>query len=470
MTINVRALHTTRGTIDLATPQKNWTVASNVDGDSHPLILSNHYNKLYTLKQHQYHGGEYNTNYQIIAVDLWMPTNISEFKPQQLEFLCSLFEHWSDLNCVLVIGFCDESPVLHTILMDLYRLMARYSIPHSRVLFKGHNFAGQETCNAYARHNKLPPLRYIVSWQMLSHLGETNVVDLVQKSSDEYWRYTQLKPMSKSPRSNTFVFLNRRETTNRTALLYILWQKDVAKCSSMISAFPPSQQWHINDRREDYFTHKTKEALQSLVPGEHSKTDIHKFIRSMKLGRLLPGDRDYAMIGGKESRYAEGMTDAYVWLTCESTSELKVTNLFFTEKVLKPMMYGQALVVFAQPGFVKAFKSLGFHTLCEEYGISEQYDTVQDDTERLDMIAQEIIKIGAVPLQKMHEIHLTLEDKINENKKRIWLMLSNISDPDAFVWQAHNSVLSQIHGDKTYNTEQALKMYKDFFDLNKVIE
>ena len=133
------------------------------------------------------------------------------------------------------------------------------------------------------------------------------------------------------------------------------------------------------------------------------------------------------------------------------------------------MMYGQALVVYAQPGFVKAFKALGFHTLATEFGIDESYDNIVDDAERINFIAEQMIKVGSIPLLQMHEIYLTLEDKIIENNKRMWSMLSNVRHANAFTHNLNRAVLSQVmettKSDRM-TTAEALELYKDFWDLS----
>ena len=496
--VDVRALHTTDGEIiDLVTHShygkegefRPWLVPSNIHGHHHPLIMSNdpYYRRDIGQADTRIDNGP-----KVIAVDLFIPTsgysnwsatgNVyidHSLRPQQLDFLMSFFENWEDLNCILLLSFCDESPELTLVLETVYSLMAIYEIPHERVKFTGHNFAGQEVLTAFAKENGEKPLTYIVNWWMLGHVDTTHVELLVERSYQPQEELVGLlhqtysfNPVDMSPKNNTFIFLNRRETDNRLALLYLLWQKGVKHVDSIISAFPPLRLFAIEPgahegERNHYTTVFFKSMLKDLVPStatEHTDVETHNFKYEMKLGESLPGD--HAFIGDTESKFVPLNNDAYIWLTCESTSDLKEKNLFFTEKVLKPMMYGQALMVFAQPGFIKAFKALGFHTLCEEYGISEEYDNVEDDAQRIDMIAEEIIKVGSVPLLKMHEIHATLEDKIIENKKRMWLMLSNIPDQDAFVWQAHNSMVSQIHGNKLYNTEESLKLYKDFWNLD----
>lgn len=492
--VNVRALHTTDGTVvDLAEIDcfKAWQVPPPPEqSNQHPLILSN--DPFFRLRGNMHEDWIEKYSQRILAVDFFIPTsgysNMSptgnmymdhSLRPQQLDFLMSFFENWEALNCTLVISFCDESPELTSVLETIYSLMAIYEIPHKNIKFAGHNFAGQEVINNFAKENGEVPLTYIVAWWMIGHLDTTYLERIVERlynidSNGHHLETYNMLPVEITPKSNTFIFLNRRETDNRISLLYLLWKKGVKHVDSIISAFPPLRHFGLSSAVPGDRIHYTsvffQSVLKELIPwiaDGHTDEDTHNFKEEMKLGKSLPGDHPF--IGDIESTFVPQSNDAYVWLTCETVSELTEKNIFFTEKVLKPMMYGQALVVFAQPGFIRAFKALGFHTLCEEYGIDESYDNEYDNAKRIDMIADEIIKVGAVPLLKMHEITLTLENKIRENKLRMWLMLSNISDKNSFITRQSDSISSRIHTDlPAQSTDEALRMYKDFYDMNIV--
>ena len=489
--VDVRALPTTDGdVIDLTAidPYKTWIMAGDPGSlIKHPLVLSNDpFQRARMIYENDIEEWP-----RVIAVDFFIPTSghsnwspngnlfiDHSLKTQQLDFLMSFFENWDDLNGSLIISFCDESPEINAVLETVYSLMAIYEIPHDKIQFMGHNFAGQDVINDFAKENGEKPINYIVKWWMIGHCDTDYIESIVSRAyTGRECTYTSTAP-DMTPKNNTFIFLNRRETDNRLALLYLLWQKGVKHVDSIISAFPPLRLYGLSAGRADasasetgernhYTTTFFRSMLKNLVPAtatELTDVDTHNFKHEMKLGKSLPGD--HAFIGDVESKFVPLDNDAYIWLTCESTSDLKEKNIFFTEKVLKPMMYGQALMVFAQPGFIKAFKALGFHTLCEEYGISEEYDNVVDDAQRIDMIAEEIIKVGSVPLLKMHDIYQTLEDKVQENRNRMWCMLSNIPDKKSFHLHQTEFLLDQISSPSFKNTEEALKTYKDFWDFS----
>ena len=93
--------------------------------------------------------------------------------------------------------------------------------------------------------------------------------------------------------------------------------------------------------------------------------------------------------------------DSYLWYPTETVADPKERNIFYTEKFLNPMMYRQGLIAYAQP-MVETFKQLGFYTLAEELGFSEEYDSVEDNEKRMKMIPKEITKLRSTAID-MHE-------------------------------------------------------------------
>lgn len=501
--LDVRALQTTHGEIiDLADPDfdqfKMWQVPSNLSNTKHSLVMSNDpffMLRGYTQRYFHEQGKDFK---KLIAVDFFIPTTgYSNFdsggnlvidwslRDQQLEFLISFFENFEDINKDLVLSFCDESPQLKDILETLYSLMALYDIPEHRIIIMGHNFAGQEIINQYAKDNGEVPLKYIVAWWMLGHLNCDHVEKIVQNKqsfnlNERNSGKHKLQSVDMSPKQNTFIFLNRRETGNRLALAWLLWERTIKAYHNIISVCPPLRLFGIDPNRPDKTdsegeirNHYTEIFFQTLFKNLHPEAVsyidqdmVNRFIEEMRVGKTLPGD--HMFIGDTESKHIPQDNDAYIWLTCESTSELAEKNLFFTEKVLKPMVYGQALVVFAQPGFLKAFKQLGFYTLADDLGIDESYDDIENDAERLKFIADQMEQISTVPLLDLHQRYLQCEQKIKHNKKMMFSMLSNINNN--FIQNQSEFIVNSICSRGFVNTSsQALEIYKNLFNL-KLIE
>lgn len=498
MTIDVRALPCTDGNvIDLANPEvtqfTQWQVPSNDKQHTHPLVMSNDpFFNLRGITRELF--ADVSTDEEFLAVDFFIPTSgFSEWSPsgnlyishglreQQIEFLMSWFENFDEIKKTLILGFCDESPELESTLETIYSLMAIYNIPNNKLILMGHNFAGQEVVNQFAKENGEVPLQYIVAWWMLGHLDCNDIEKICEREYDYNGSYNLIyNNISMEQKRNTFIFLNRRETANRIALLWWLWKLGVKHYRFIHSAFPPLRLFGLSEKRADASpsedpskrNHYTKiffdSILKNIAPklvNELTDNDVHDFVVQMNVGKTLKGDHKF--IGDQESKFVPLNNDAYIWLTCESTSELKEKNFFFTEKVLKPMAYGQALVVHAQPGFIKAFKQLGFYTLADDLGIDESYDNIIDEGERLEFIAREMIKISEVPVTELHKKYVLLEDKINHNRKLMFSMLSNISHN--FTDNQSKYITEAILSNRIHDTETALKSYKELFNIKTIV-
>jgi hypothetical protein len=496
MTIDVRNLQTLHGDVlDLANPDIDqydmWQIESNIDGHTHPLIESNHpvfILRGYTRESFNEHKGEN----KFIAVQFFIPTSgyanfdsagnlytDFSFRDQQIDFLISYFENFEAINKPLCISFCDESPTIKDCLEILYNLMALYDVPEDKVFFLGNNFAGQEVIDQYAKDNGEIALKYIVSWWMLGHMDTQQLEKICDPLSNQKY---QLQPISLEQKKHTFTFLNRREVENRVALLWFLWERRIKAYKNIISAFPPLRLFGIDPTRPDATpsegevrNHYTTIFFQTVMkkfyggPVTHINQElVDQFVREMKVGKTIEGDAPF--IGDVESKFMPLDNDAYVWLTCESTSELNEKNLFFTEKVLKPMAHGQALVVYAQAGFVDAFKKLGFYTLAEELGIDESYDNITDDGERMRMIADQMEQISTVPLAELHQRWLKCQDKINHNRKMIFAMLSNLHHAHFMRNQSRYYVENLLDNEKRAGTDEALQNYKDFFNFENILD
>lgn len=496
MTIDVRNLVTAHGdVIDLADPEIDqysmWQIESNLPNHVHPLIESNDpVFKLRGFTEEVFNQKD--PSKKIIAIQFFIPTSgyanfdsagnlytDFSFRDQQIDFLISYFENFNDIDKSLCISFCDESPTIKDSLEILYNLMALYDIPEDRIMILGNNFAGQEVINQYAKDNGEIALKYIVGWWMLGHMDTAQVESICDMHSDQTYH---LNPVNSKQKQNTFTFLNRREVENRVALLWFLWEKRIKAYKNIISAFPPLRLFGIDPNRADASpsegevrNHYTEIFFQTVMkkyyggPVTHINQElVNKFVSDMRVGKTIEGDAPF--IGDTESKFMPLDNDAYIWLTCESTSELNEKNLFFTEKVLKPMAHGQALVVYAQPGFVDAFKQLGFYTLAEELGIDESYDSVTDNGERMRMIAEQMEQISTVPLTTLHQRWLDCQDKVNHNRKLIFAMLSNLHTAHFMRNQSSYFVDNFLDNTTRSNTEEALKDYKDFFNLDNIFD
>jgi hypothetical protein len=397
---------------------------------------------------------------------------------QQLDFLISYLEQL-DAGTVtrpLAINFCDESPQLEEIIEQIHSCMQLFNTPTDKVFLCGMNFDGQQTCNKYAKKENVDPLKYVPFYNMHGHMRWQHLENILDRVEHTIYYNNDCDDWN-TIKGNTFTFLNRRFAYVRALALWALYIEGSWKYKSIVSAFPPLFYFKIGAESKNASEFCTLELMDSLTK-KHTplyKNQLHEtsfkdFANKYRLGQSLEGDAPY--IGGEESKWAPNMTDSYLWYTVESVADHKETNTFFTEKTLKPMMYGQGLILLSQPGMISKFKQLGFHTLAEELGFSEEYDNEEDLGTRMQMISQEIVKLCEVPLSVMHERWLTAKPKIIENKKRVACMLTNI--PDNYwknvVRYCDDSIREQYDSKSLFDvkTSDILKDYQNLFNIDEI--
>lgn len=66
-------------------------------------------------------------------------------------------------------------------------------------------------------------------------------------------------------------------------------------------------------------------------------------------------------------------------------------SIFFSEKIYKPIILNHPFIIVGRPGSLKKLKEFGYKTFSP--WIDERYDTIEDDDERLDFIANEINRL-----------------------------------------------------------------------------
>jgi hypothetical protein len=399
---------------------------------------------------------------------------------QQLDFLISYLEQLDSgkVTRPLLINFCDESPQLEEILEQIHSCMQLFNTPVEKIMVSGMNFDGQQTCNRYAKKENLQPLKYVMFYNMSGHMRWQDLEGIINNEPmKSLVTYNEDCDDWVTVKKNTFTFLNRRFANIRALALWALYIEGTWMFKSMVSAFPPLFYFKIGTATHNATKFCTMELMESLTTkyAPLYKNQLHDssfkdFITKFKVGQALEGDAPF--IGGEESKWLPGMTDSYLWYTVESVADQKEINTFFTEKTLKPMMYGQGLILLSQPGMIAKFKQLGFHTLAEELGFSEDYDNEPDMGLRIQMISKEIAKLCEVPLSVMHERWLSAKPKIIENKKRVACMLTNLSnnywrnivrDCDSTIRKPYNE--QEIFDIKT---SQLLENYRNFFIIEEI--
>jgi|TARA_B110000908_G_scaffold154605_1_gene192071 hypothetical protein len=495
LTVNIHNLKCTDGnTYDLTSPLQlaklqasGFSLASpkNDRVTEHPLVLFfNDFNTIFAEFK-----AEWKSDVPVLVWNMFVPTSgwmeTDEFgryapnfklREQQVDFLLSYFESWIDLpHHNLVIGFCDESPFLQEIIEQVYDCMNLYSISKDRVFFMGHNFTGQDDINKFAQERKELPIKYITRWHMTGHMDFTHLESIAYRHGPQQFEYNTKTINWDVQRHNKLSFLNRRPSWTRSAMLWGMWDAGIRSIST-ISAFPPLRYFNAGTTEDDwedqivhweYMGHVLQKYQPHLLDGMNEDA-VKRFKKDMRVGKSIPGDNEH--IGDVESQHIPSKNEFYVWVTCETVGDFDEPNMFITEKVLKPMVNGHALILFSQKDFLQKFKKLGYKTLGNHFGIDESYDSIIDDSERMTAVLKQVERIARMNLDELHQCWVNAKDDIIMNRKRMYLTLTNMREnyTENLVHHIVKEISSPYNKEQllAYDVVKELKKYRNFSDFS----
>ena len=111
--------------------------------------------------------------------------------------------------------------------------------------------------------------------------------------------------------------------------------------------------------------------------------------------------------------------DSYFSVVSETNSAL-----WFTEKIMKPLLHSHPFMVFnSNIGFIKLLKKYGFETFPEWF--DESYDEIENIDERIQFIKKEIDRLCHMSNKDLYKMYKSVEDKLIHNRNNL-LNLSKI--------------------------------------------
>lgn len=140
----------------------------------------------------------------------------------------------------------------------------------------------------------------------------------------------------------------------------------------------------------------------------------------------------------------ESHHDAYLFKVFSSFREKYDINdfspAFPTEKTWKCIASKKPFMVATTPFFLRGIKQLGFKTFSPF--IDESYDEIVDNKERLNIVADEAIRISKLPLDEYNQILVNCNDICEYNYNMLKQHYSDIKFVNEFSWV--NEILRNI--------------------------
>lgn len=172
---------------------------------------------------------------------------------------------------------------------------------------------------------------------------------------------------SKQHRPYKFICLQRRPKPQRFALLSELYEY---KSQGILTQGIGDDGWemNVNYEREDHF--------DGMFYSSSKKFKKQNIIKQLPIYY----DLDVSINNPVFEDNVQKFYDSYLHIVSETFFSNDPAQIFFSEKIFKPVIFMQPFVMFNQYSSLKEFKSMGFETF-ENY-IDETYDNIKNDEER----------------------------------------------------------------------------------------
>jgi hypothetical protein len=93
-------------------------------------------------------------------------------------------------------------------------------------------------------------------------------------------------------------------------------------------------------------------------------------------------------------------------------------NPHFTEKVMRPIAYGQPFFVFSSTGLLNKLNTLGFETFSDI--IDESYDQIENTNQRFEHILKEVLRISRLDINEIQKMYNHVQPRIVKNYEYFW--------------------------------------------------
>jgi hypothetical protein len=232
---------------------------------------------------------------------------------------------------------------------------------------------------------------YFNRFENLYHYYNKKRIDL-QKLS--------IKPLIKNVElTNKFLCLNRRPSPQRLALYNFIYDY---RTEGLIS-----QATDINNNND---INHALNGLKQYFP------EIYNEFKSKQLEKTLPAVIDYSDMFKNNPTHdfkIRKYINSYLHIVSETYFNDKQDRMFFSEKIIKPIVFMRPFVLFGPHNSLNYFRSLGYKT----FGgfIDESYDDIRDYTKRFHAACNSIKKFIDRDKSVIHKDLIKMIPILNHN-------------------------------------------------------
>ena len=324
----------------------------------------------------------------------------------------------------LLIDMASEQKFDKREVLNLNKCLSFSDIPKESVHLVINSFNAKELYEQYCSPNdrKFNVVNYPFLMDMTAQFFDEAQKDCPQVLFD----YDDFKKSKQRVRKYHFLMKSRHARTHRLFIfLSLIRDKKIS-----LGHFSFLKQ-HCDMNTVDYIIKKY--GIENI-----DLNSVRKFLDNGPY--VLSGETENIIIGAIGNQYEHNLSSPYqkCYFDIVTDSEFDTKDLYFSEKIWKPMVNFLPFVLSSNKGCLKLLRDLGFKTF--HPFIDESYDDVVDDIERLKMVYNEVYKLCNMSIEELHKWYWSLEDILEYNKNHFLNIYK------------HNS-----------HTERVLSYFKDIF-------
>lgn len=221
-----------------------------------------------------------------------------------------------------------------------------------------------------------------------------------------------------------FLYLNRRNTPERSRLFSLLWS-DRRFAKNSYTSFNPGNYWDEGNRRSDGLPDPDKHnsILNSIL--DELPEDIQQWFKTQKYPRLparygSDNPYEYNFIG---SSIAQAHVDTDINIIVESNAVPIPQRFFSTEKIYRPLAVGQPFMVLAQPHYYQYLKTLGYATYQIPFG--EKHDEIPNTELRINKFASAVLAMSNLKQDSFDQV-LDRTRAISKHNREVFLRRTDL--------------------------------------------
>lgn len=330
----------------------------------------------------------------------------------------SLFKHENNVKLVFIDNKEGGFNYPDTFFKNIYAFTSKHNLTNNKIIFITNTSNIKDIYESYlSRHNLqsfmvCDTINFCIGGQpgknIIRYENTTNnyEVDKIVERDVEY----SLDPTPPvNTRSKYFLCLNRNSGRFHRPKLVLELIRNGVFDKGLVSLFKSQELDNFCEQPENiHYKLHIKEKYPFVVDYEdaNSVANMHNYFTKKEM-----------------------WNDTYFSVVTESSVDKG--SIFMTEKVIRPMIYFHPFIVYGNPNTLVELRKMGFETFPEFF--DESYDAIEDATERLSAIIDNVKRICSLSLEEMHTLYSSVHPKLIHNRNLLSSLERNNSVATKFT-------------------------------------